>query len=120
MKGAKYEMPGFRGAEADLHCFPVTHLTDKYDLGGLSQRGTKSARKADKVNTKFPLIERGSLVCVSVFNRIFKGDDMNGPIFVYLVQDSCQRRGFACPRGTGKQDKSTLLLGYFGNYLGEV
>ncbi len=106
-------MAGFRRAQGDLDRFLVAHLPDENDLGRLAQGRAQAVGVGIKINAQFTLVERGLLVRVHKFHRVFQRDDMDGLGLIDLVEDGGERGGFAGTGRAGDKDQPGLFLGDF-------
>ena len=99
----KNHVPGLSGFERNFDRFLVAHLADQDHFGRLTQSGAQGQSEARRVTVQFALMNRGVLVRMQEFDRVFDRDDVIGLLFVDLVQDRGQCRRFAAPRWSGNE-----------------
>ena len=110
---AQDQMAGFRRAQGDFHRLPVAHFADENDLRRLAQRGAQAVGVGVKINAQFALVERGLLVRMNIFHRVFQRDDVDRLGLVDFVQNRRQRGGFAGAGRAGDQHQAGFFTREF-------
>ena len=110
---AQHQVAGLRGAQGDLDRLAVAHFADENDFGRLAQGGAQAVGEAVEISAQFALVERGHVVRMNKFDRVFQRDDVNGLGVVDLVEDGGQRGGFAGAGRAGDQHQA----GFFARNL---
>jgi hypothetical protein len=108
---AQNQVAGFRRAQGDFHRVAVAHFADENHLGRLAQRGAQTVRVGIEIHSEFALVERGLLVLVQIFDRVFQRDDVDRLGAVDLVENGRERGGFAGAGRAGDQDQAGFFLG---------
>src|SRR5674476_1304094 len=91
----------------------VAHFADENDLRRLPQGGAQAVRVGIKINAEFALVERGHLVLVQKFHRVFQRHDVRGLAVVDFIQNCRQRGGFAGAGRAGDENQP----GFFARKL---
>ena len=94
------------GAQGDFDGLAVAHFANENDLGRLAKSGAQAVGEAVEIAAQLTLIEGGHVMRMNKLNRIFQGDDVNGPRVTDLVENRRQRGGFAGTGGAGDEHKA--------------
>src|SRR5262249_25372840 len=97
-----------REGERDRDALRVTHLTDEYDVGVLTQCSPKRPLERLGVNADLTLVNNGDLVLVEVLDRILDRDDVTRPHHVDRV-DHRGHRGRLTGSGRSAEEDESLL-----------
>src|SRR5215218_5292169 len=103
-------MACFGGSQCGFDRFVITHLTDEYDVGILSQRAAKSFGEGARINVDFTLRYKRLLVAMEKLNRILDGHDMPAARTVDAInhrREGCGLSGTGC---ACNQDQSAPFL----------
>ena len=104
MERAEHQMSCLRGLDGDRHRFEVTHLSDKDDVGVLTQRRPQSSFERLRVTAHLPLGDDALLVRMHELDRILDCYDVvcSRPVDEVYQGSECGR--FAAPGGAGHHD----------------
>ena len=87
MKGRKYEVTGFGSDHGCLDRFKITHFADEDNVRVLTKRSAQGLGKIPGIYVDLTLRDKGFLILVKKFDRVFDRDNVAVPTLVYVVYD---------------------------------
>ena len=90
VQGGHQPASGLRRFQRHFDGFPVAHFANQDHFRRLPQRRAKRQRKRGRVHMQFALMDGGFFAPVRMM--VFDGQNVDGPFFIHLPDDGCQRR----------------------------
>ena len=106
MKGREHEVTCFRGFDAGINSFHVTHFPDHNDIRIHTQSGLQCRVETIRVNTYFSLDDTAFLRGKEKLYRVFDGDQVVTVVLVDEVEHGSQSCRFAVAGGTRDEYKA--------------
>ncbi len=97
----EHEVTGLGERQRELNRLRVAHLADEDDVGVFPQRRSEGAGERLRVDTDFPLVDRGDPMLVRVFDRVLDGEDVHRTAHVDVL-DHATRGLSTCPIRSGR------------------